>query len=331
MLFEHNRLKLIEQAIYLRGSADFASLDEYRTLIESAIEGLNRQCQQKFEQEKQHLQPLPKYRVADYELLTARVSSRSTIEVRCVLYTVPSRLIGRQLELRLYHDRIVGYLGNQQVVELPRIRVLDPDKRRGHCINYRHIIEGLRRKPRAFIYCTWQEALLPTAQFRERWEDLKAQFDLDTAAVLMVEALYIAATQDKEAEVAQYLEQELKAQSLSLKRLQQQFKRECPEGLPQLSIEQHDLASYDKLLETNPTDSSPQPLPESQSVSQATAPGSHVAPLGIYRTPSHAGAMVLCQILTGLMRNRGSSSQRGQAPTRLERGSPPRRKKFYQL
>jgi hypothetical protein len=328
----HGHLKnRIEQAIYLRGSANFESLDEYRALIESAIEGLNRQCQQKFEQEKQHLQPLPKYRVADYELLTARVSSRSTIEVRCVLYTVPSRLIGRQLELRLYHDRIVVYLGNQQVVELPRIRVIDPDKRRGHCINYRHIIEGLRRKPRALIYCTWQEELLPTAGFRERWEDLKAQFDLDTAAVLMVEALYIAATQDKEAEVAQYLEQELKAQSLSLKRLQQQFKRECPEGLPQLSIEQHDLASYDQLLETNPRDSSSEPLPEPQPAPQATPPGPHVAPLGIYRTPSHAGAMVLCQILTGLMRNRGSSSQRGQAATGLERGSSPRRKKFYQL
>lgn len=328
----HGHLKnRIEQAIYLRGSVDFESIDEYRALIESAIAGLNRQCQQKFEQEKQHLQPLPKYRVADYELLTARVSSRSTIEVRCVLYTVPSRLIGRQLELRLYHDRIVGYLGNQQVLELPRIRVIDTDKRRGHCINYRHIIEGLRRKPRAFIYCTWQEELLPTAEFRERWEDLKAQFELDTAAVLMVEALYIAATQDKETAVADYLEHELKAQTLRLNRLQQQFKRECSEGLPQLSIEQHDLASYDKLLDSKSPENVPQSLPKPQFVPQATSSGSHVAPLGIYRAPSYAGTMVLCQILTGLMRNRGSSSQRGQAPTHLERGSPPQRKKFYQL
>jgi hypothetical protein len=80
------------------------------------------------------------------------------------------------------------------------------------------------------IYCTWQEKLIPTAQFRERWEDLKAQLDLDTAAVLMVEALYIAATQDKETTVADYLEQELKAQTLSFKRLQQQFKQDGPEA-----------------------------------------------------------------------------------------------------
>ena len=119
-------------------------------MIEGVVAKLNQQCQQKFEEEKQHLQPLPKYRVPDYEMLTARVSSRSTVEVRCVLYTVPSRLIGRQLELRLYHDRILGYLGNHQVVDLPRVRVTDESKRRGRCINYRHVIEGLRRKPRAF-------------------------------------------------------------------------------------------------------------------------------------------------------------------------------------
>jgi predicted secreted hydrolase len=43
--------------------------------------------------------------------------------------------------------------------------------------------------------------LLPTPEFRERWDELTAQFDLDTAAVLVVEALYIAAPQDQEAAV----------------------------------------------------------------------------------------------------------------------------------
>ncbi len=247
----HGHLKnRIKQAIYLRGSNDFGSLKEYRLLIEAAVAKLNQQCQQKFEQEKTHLQPLPKYRIPDYEILSACVSTRSTVEVRCVLYTVPSRLIGRQLELHLYHDRILGYLGSQLVVELPRMRVTNPEKRRGRCINYRHIIEGLRRKPRAFIYCTWQQDLLPTPEFRERWLELTVQFDLDTAAVLMVEALYIAATQNQEAAVADYLERELQAQTLTLKRLQQQFRQDTPESFPQLTVTQHDLSSYDQLIES---------------------------------------------------------------------------------
>ncbi len=140
---------------------------------------------------------MPQVRVPDYEVLTARVSSRSTIEVRCILYSVPSRLIGQRLELHLHHDRIVGYFSRQPVFELPRMRVSDKEKRRGRCINYKHIIGGLRNKPRAFIYCTWREDLLPNAQFRQLWETLKVQFDLDKAAVLLVEGLYIAATQDK--------------------------------------------------------------------------------------------------------------------------------------
>jgi hypothetical protein len=69
--------------------------------------------------------------------------------------------------------------------------------------------------------------LLPTPGFRERWLELIAQFDLDTAAVLMVEALYIAATQNQEVAVTDYLERELKAQTLSLQRLQQQFPQDC--------------------------------------------------------------------------------------------------------
>ncbi len=338
----HGHLKnRIKQAIYLRGSNDFGSIEEYRLLIEAAVAKLNQQCQQKYEQEKPHLQSLPKYRIPDYEILTACVSTRSTVEVRCVLYTVPSRLIGRQLELHLYHDKILGYLGTQQVVELPRIRVTETDKRRGRCINYRHVIEGLRRKPRAFIYCTWQQELLPNPAFRERWLELTAQFDLDTAAVLMVEALYIAATQNKEAAVADYLERELTAQTLNLKQLQQHFRQDCPESLPQLTVTQHDLASYDQLIDSVPPQhssdrtTSPNDSPESPSAPDSPPPAtpthSYARPLGISGTPSYTGAMVLCQILTGIMRTRNSTSQRAPVKTGTCRGSTSQRKKFFQL
>jgi hypothetical protein len=42
-------------------------------------------------------------------------------------------------------------LGNQQVVELTRIYApTDSNKRRARSVNYRHVIDSLRRKPRAF-------------------------------------------------------------------------------------------------------------------------------------------------------------------------------------
>jgi hypothetical protein len=334
----HGHLKnRIKQAIFLRGSNDFESIEEYRLLVDAAVAKLNQQCQQKFDQEQEHLQPLPKYRLPDYEILTARVSNRSTVEVRCVLYTVPSRLIGRQLELHLYHDKILGYLGNHLVVELPRIRVTEPDKRRGRCINYRHVIEGLRRKPRAFIYCSWQQDLLPTPEFRERWAELTTQFDLDTAAVLIVEALYLAATQDQEAAVADYLEQELKAQSLTLKRLKDRFQRDIPESFPELTIEQHDLASYDQLLTSTANDCTDSSNNNSESLSTPPSPPPtastipHAFSLGVCGTPSCTGAMVLCEILTRIMRTGNEPPQRSSAATGSDRGSTSRRKKFFQL
>lgn len=248
----HGHLKnRIKQAIYLRGSSDFDSITDYQRVIEKATAGLNRQCQDKFEQERSKLQPLPKRRVADYEVLSAKVSCHSTIDVRCILYSVPSRLIGQQIEIHLYHDRLVGYFSRQQVFELPRIRVTRKGLRRGRCIDYRHVIEALRKKPRAFLFCQWQADLLPTAEFRQIWSEMKQQFERDQAARLIVEALYIAATYDQEPAVAEYLLQTLKTGELTLAKLQQKFLPKLSAQLPSVKSQQHSLDSYDQLLSIN--------------------------------------------------------------------------------
>jgi len=236
----HFKRRLTQQ-LYLRGSFDIESVGAYPSFIEQVVETINAKCSEKFEQEKQQLQPLPKYRFADYEELQVRVSCDSTIEVRCVLYSVPSRLIGRQLTIHLYHDRLVGYVGKQQVVELSRLRGASRGtNRRARCINYRHIIEGLRRKPRAFLYCTWQQEILPTEQWRTIWQQMSQQFDPDSAARVIVEALYLAATQDKETAVADDLAGQLQQGSLTLAGLQQQFQLLPPAPLPAITVQQHE-------------------------------------------------------------------------------------------
>jgi hypothetical protein len=325
----HGHLKnRITQALYLRGSSDFESVTAYQDFIATAVEKLNQQHQAKFAAEQKHLQPLPNHRVADYEVLTARVSSRSTIDVRCILYTVPSRLIGRQLELHLYHDRLWGYLERQLVVELPRVRVTAQDKRRARCVNYRHVIEGLRRKPRAFLYCTWQQDLLPNDHYRTLWPQLEAAFDRDSAALLMVEALYIAATQNREAAVAQYLEAQLAAGTLTLMALRQHFQLLTKSALPTVQVQQHNLQDYDQLLRA---DVSREPLPELESAPQTTATLPHAPALGKSRTSSHARTMVLRSILAGTVRVGGGPALEPAPQTRPARGSTPRRQNGFQL
>lgn len=325
----HGHLKnRLEQALYLRGNFDFASVAEYGAFIDQAVQRLNAQHSAKFVVEQAELQSLPPHRVADYAVLTAKVSCRSTIDVRCVLYTVPARLIGRQLELHLYHDRIVGYLNQQPVMQLPRLRVVGADKRRARCINYRHVVEGLRRKPKAFLYCTWQQGLLPNDSWRDLWQQVKVRFELDSAAVLIVEALYIAAMQDKEQTVAQYLQTQLAANTLTLGTLRQHFGLRPGAAVPQLHIEQHDLSSYDQLLSiTRVTESLPKPEPAPQAV--ATLP--HAEPLGSPRTPSHARAMVLRAVLAGTVRIGGTTTVECAPATSAQRSPTTKRQNPCQL
>ena len=240
----------LRQALYLRGSFDFDSVDDYQSFLESVISKLNQRCHDKFEEELFHLQSLPQHRFADYEELRVKVSCHSTITVRCILYTVPSRLIGQPLNIRLYHDRLVGYVGTEPVVELPRVRVSKGAKtRRARCINYRHVIGGLRKKPRAFLYCTWQQELLPDESWRQLWHQLAAQHDPDSSARLMVEALYIAATQENEAAVEAYLKDQLERASLTLANLQRHFQLLSDMNAPTLDIPQHSLDSYYSILQ----------------------------------------------------------------------------------
>ena len=312
------------QALYRRGSSEFESVAQYQAFIEQVIAKLNAKCQGKFEIEQPHLQALPRYRTPDYELATASVSVFSTITVRCILYTVPSRLIGQRLTLHLYHDRLVGFLGTTPVVELPRIYVPSSQKtRRARSINYRHVAESLRRKPHAFLCCQWQSELLPNDQWRAVWQTLKTQLERDLAARLMTEALYIAATQDQEAAVAQYLETQLQEDSLTLAGLQRTFKSSLDaEQIPCVTSVQHDLSSYDELLTLSPG----QPLPDSDDHTQTVEVETLQRSVADPGAPSHSRALVLCPVSSGFGPRRSESSGKQSDDSRALRSAAALRK-----
>jgi hypothetical protein len=157
------------------------------------------------------------------------------------------------------------------------------------------VIESLRRKPRAFLSCIWQQDLLPDDHYRQLWQQIHAQFDSYTAARLITEALYIAASQDKEQAVATYLAAQLEAGTLSLLGLQQHFQRVTPPPLPPLQVQQHPIQDYDQLLSPsapNPPDRVCQPVAEVPSL----AP--HAPSLAGVRTSGTPAAVDLCSVLT---------------------------------
>jgi len=103
------------QTIKLRGSADFSSIRAYRNFIDHSVDKLNKRCEGRLAEEQAVLMTLPSYRFVDYSELTVKVTTSSTLSVKRVLYTVPSRLVGED-EL-LYQDRYVGKQGRYDVYQ----------------------------------------------------------------------------------------------------------------------------------------------------------------------------------------------------------------------
>ena len=247
----------LEQQLLQRGSRDFATEAEYRQLVSQVTNTLNsrHEVAGRLEIERLHLQPLPVERFADYEPVVVRVRSTSTIEVRSITYSVPSRLIGQQLTVHLHHDRLDLFLRSQFVETLPRLHRRAGESGALRRIDFRHVIDSLRRKPRALLRAQLQDDLLPGACWRQLWRQLLAALPPDEAAKVMVDALHVAARIDDLDGVERYLRRQLRRGELSLMALRDHYGLRPPRGLaalPQLDIPEHTLSSYDELLGSAP-------------------------------------------------------------------------------
>ncbi len=242
----------------MRDSHDFGSVCAYQGWLEGRVEKLNRRNRAKIEEERRHLQPLPVQKAADYTELWVRVTSSSTISVRLMVYSVPSRLIGERLRVHLYDERLVCYLGATEVLILPRIYA-SKGKRRARRIDYRHVIGSLVKKPLAFYRSQLREDLLPSEEYRQIWQVLNEQLEARAACKLMVGVLALAAEHDCEQALAAYLLQASAGGGLpTLIELQQRFGRPA-RAIPVQCLVQHCLQSYDELLASLQPDKSQSP------------------------------------------------------------------------
>ena len=106
----------------LRGSRYFNSLEEYGGFVRKVVERRNRLVQEKLGQERPHLQPLPPAPVPEYVNHRARVRKWSTIQAVGRTYTVPSRLIGKEVQIRLYAEHLEVYYKDHLVERMERVK-----------------------------------------------------------------------------------------------------------------------------------------------------------------------------------------------------------------
>ena len=243
----HGHLKqAIEDALLLRGSRDFDDLQAYRRFVDEVVGRRNARDRKRLDLERSALQSLPQRRTTDYEETIVTVTSTSGFILKKVFYSVPSRLIGHRLRVRLYDDRLECFLGATPLTTLRRGRPHSSGKH-GHVVDYRHVIHALRRKPMALLNLVYREQLFPRRAYQRAFEALLAGDSEKQACRTVVGLLALAHDRACEAELAEAIDAELDAGRLpDLDTLGRCFAPN-PAAIPDITVEVAPLHLYDEL------------------------------------------------------------------------------------
>ena len=245
----HGHLKrAIQDALLLRGASDFEDLSAYRGFVDEVVSRKNARNLKRIEAERAHLRSLPDQRTSDYEETVVYVPSSGGFTLRKVFYTVPSRLIRRQLRVRIYDNRLELFIGGTHLMQLVRGRA-GANGAHGHVVNYHHVIHALRRKPMALLNLVYRDQLFPREAYRLTFEQLREHLGDRQACRSIVDLLSLAHDRSCEAQLAQKLTEGLAARQLpDLPALRACFGPD-PDRIPVVVVQLTSLAAYETLLD----------------------------------------------------------------------------------
>ena len=243
----HGALKRrLEQALLVRGSREFADRDEYQAFVDGVVRKANAGRGPRVAEEIEAMRPLVVERLPEYSELSVPVASTSTIRVKSCAYSVPSRLIGERVRVRLYEHRVEVYYADALELSCERLRG------KGVRIDYRHVIWSLVRKPGAFARYVYREELYPSVTFRRAYDAIQAVQPGIKGDVEYLRILHLAAS-TIEAEVEQALLVVLAGGATvtadAVKRKTAQTSDGPTVTVPALEAPAVDLTAYDALLE----------------------------------------------------------------------------------
>lgn len=260
----HGHLKRrIVQHLLLRGSRDFESEEKYEEFLISVLESANGRRVDRVTKELAAMREGPVPDLADYREVMVSVSNSSTIRLRKMVYSVPSRLIASKLLARIYENKIILFNGAQEVARLPLGR-----GDRGAVIDFRHLIGHLVRKPGAFAGYRWREELFPAPAYRAAYDHLERTGSSEADRAYL-EILKVASDEGQTV-VENALEQLLttpkgKVSATEVRDLLetwQDLARESRHRAP-LPV---DLSAYDDLLEDPCGSTKKESLPQSEAI-----------------------------------------------------------------
>jgi len=241
----HFRFKdAVDQALRARGSREFADRPTYTRFLLQQVKQRNLTRQVRWAEEQAVLRPLPASWLALCRELRVRVSRFSTIQVLRNTYSVPSRLIGTKLLVRVRSEVLEVYRGTTHLLSMPRL--LGHGQ---HRIDYRHVIWSLVRKPGAFAQYRYHDDLFPSLAFRRTYDALcvgkPQRADRDYVRILHL----AASTSEAEVELALGLLLD-QAALPSFDAVRDLVRVPVAARLPVLGPVVIDMAIYDRLLAT---------------------------------------------------------------------------------
>lgn len=238
--------KATRDALLMRGTADFDDLASYRRFIDEIVSRKNAHHAKRIAAERPALQQLPGQRTCDHEETIVTVTSSGGFTLRKVFYTVPSRLIGHRLRVRLYDDRLDLFIGGTLLMTLTRGRAVAG--KHAHVVDYRHVIHALRRKPMALLNLVYRDQLFPRDAYRLTFDRLLEKIPEKSACRLMVDLLALAHERGCETELALLLAADLAAAQLpDIAALRARFAPD-PAALPEIVVHLTPLIAYEALL-----------------------------------------------------------------------------------
>lgn len=232
----HGHLKnAIRDALLMRGTRDFGDLGSYRAFIDEIVSRRNAAHGK-----------LPDRRTTDFEEVVT-VSRTGGFALRKVFYTVPSRLIGHRLRVRLFDDRLDVFIGGTHLLTLPRGRA-HANGKHDQVVNYHHVIHSLRKKPMALLGLVYRDKLFPRPEYRRTFDALIQQLPERQACKITVELLALAHDRGCERELAEELARTLDARKLpDLAALRAVFGLD-PDQLPLVHVQLASLDGYEALI-----------------------------------------------------------------------------------
>ncbi len=244
----HFRFKeAVDQALRVRGSRDFADRQAYEGFLQNLVAKRNQSRTKRFAAERVALHRLPATPLSPCKELRVSVSRFSTIQVLGNTYSVPSRLIGTRLLVRVHAESVEGYVGTSRTLVLPRLM-----GKQQHRIDYRHIIWSLVRKPGAFAAYRYRDELFPTTLFRQAYDRLVKEIP-KRADHEYVRLLHLAAS-TAESEVETALALLLEADRVPTPSVVRELVGvTSPSPVPHIPVPTLDLSPYDRLLPSRRT------------------------------------------------------------------------------